>query len=485
MPNKAALLQQMEELRTAVVTKTAEFEADKITGTEYSEFITKAEKDNEDKAIALKTLKAAQGWTGAAEPIPSGNPPTAGGEAPDHIRKYREGFAELKSAAATQTRRRAEIGFEFGFKNMSEDMRMKAQGTTGLSGEAASGTSVPAALVGGSYFLAGTAGPFIAPEFVPGVVDLRFYENVIASLIPTYACDSPVVTYVREATWTNNAAAVLEGATKPTSTHSFTRFTEQVGKVANLERVTDELVQDAQYIWSLLQQRLVQGVQRKEEVEILAGAGYPGVNGLLNRTAGFTAPQVVTAITNLVVPSAGTAGAGASSDTVASVTPGRQVKGTGTTGTPPTGIAIAEGILQAIVDIRVQHFFEPDAIVMNPQDYVTVRLSKDVNQQYYGGSMFGADYGYPQNQGTPGATSTFGLWGKKVVTTPAMPAGLILVGDFASYNRVLRRGGLRVDIANTNGTDFEQNLWTARAEERIGLMVERPELFELISLANA
>ena len=99
--------------------------------------------------------------------------------------------------------------------------------------------------------------------------------------------------------------------------------------------------------------------------------------------------------------------------------------------------------------------------------------------------MFGADYGYPQNQATPSAVSTFGLWGKKVVTTPAMPAGFILVGDFGGYNRVLRRGGLRVDITNTNGTDFEQNLWTARAEERIGLMCERPELFELIQLKNA
>ena len=483
MPNKQALLQQMEELRAEVKTKTAAFEAGDLAVSEYATFMDKAEKSSEDNGVALKTLRAAQGWASGAEPQPSGEPPAA--ETPEYITKYREGYQTLKSAAATNTRRRAEVSFDFGLKNMSEDMRMKAQGVGGMSGESTSGTTPPAALVPGSYFLAGTAGPFIAPEFVPGVVDLRFYENVIAQLIPTYACDSPVVTYVRESTWTNQAAAVPEGATKPTSTHSFQRFTEQVGKVANLERVTDELVQDAAYIWSLLQQRLVQGVQRKEEVEILAGIGYPGVNGLLNRSLGFTQPQVVPALTNLVVPSAGTAGAGAASNTVASVTPGRAVAGTGTTGTPPTGIGIAEGILQAITDIRVQHFFEPDAIVMNPLDYVTVRLSKDVNQQYYGGSMFGADYGYPQNQGLPGATTTFGLWGKKVVTTPAMPVGLVLVGDFADYNRVLRRGGLRVDIVNTNGTDFEQNLWTARAEERIGLMVERPELFELIHLTNA
>jgi HK97 family phage major capsid protein len=215
----------------------------------------------------------------------------------------------------------------------------------------------------------------------------------------------------------------------------------------------------------------------------MAGSGMPGVNGLLNRSAGFTAPQTVTAITNLVFPTGGTPGIGASTDTVASVTPGRAVVGTGT-GVAPTGVQIAEGILQALTDIRVKTFFEPDAVVMNPLDFLTVRLSKDLNNQYFGGSFFGADYGYNQNQPTPQAVNQFGLWGKKVVTTPAIPVGLILVGDFAGWNKVLRRGGLRVDITNVNGTDFEQNLWTCRAETRVGLMVERPELFELIQLQN-
>ena len=481
MPTIDSLKRQSEELRREVSEKLKAFEADEITVDEFVSFREKAEKESDTVGVAIKNLRAAQGLAGSADPQPSGEP--AEPQIPEQFKQYREGFERLKEAAAN--RERGEATFEFGLKSYQDEMRMKTQGVTGLSGEGASGTSAPAALANGAYFLAGTAGPFIAPEFVPGVVDLRFYENVVAQLIPSYAVDSPVVTYVRESTWTNNAAATPEGATKPTSTHSFTRYTEQVGKIANLERATDEMIQDAAYIWSLIQQRCVQGVQRKDEIELVAGAGMPGVNGLLNRTAGFTAPQTVTAITNLVWPATGTPGIGAGSDTVASVTPGRAVTGTGSSGTAPTGTAIAEGILNAIVDIRVQHFFEPDAILMNPLDFLTIRLAKDNNLQYYGGSMFGADYGYNQNQPTPQATNTFALWGKKVVTTPAMPQGLILVGDFAGWNRILRRGGLRTDITNVNGTDFEQNLWTCRSEERVGLMVERPELFELIQLKNA
>lgn len=478
MPSLDSLGRRSKELETAMEVAIKEFEADKISIDEFISTRERVEKESEKVGVAMKNLRAAQGLAGSADPVPSGDPHEQ--IVPDHIKSYREGFEQIKSAA--QSKNRGGAIFEFGFKSFNEEARMKAQGVTGLSGEGGSGTTQPSALANGAYFLTGTAGPFIQPEFIPGVVDLRFYENVIASLIPSYATDSPVVTYVRESTWTNNAAGTWEGATKPTSTHSFTRYAEQVGKLANLERATDEMISDASYIWSLIQNRCVQGVQREEEVQLLAGAGMPGVNGLLNRTSGFTAPQTISAVTNLVVPATGTPGIGAGTATVSSVTPGRAV--VGASGVAPTGIAIAEGILHAITDIRVTHFFEPDAVVMNPLDFLTIRLSVDQNGQYLGGSFFGRDYGYPQSEGTPQAINNFSLWNKRVVTTPAMPQGYILVGDFAGWNRILRRGGLRVDITNVNGTDFEQNLWTCRAEERIGLMVERPELFELIVLQN-
>jgi HK97 family phage major capsid protein len=480
----ASLKQRSKELEREVSEKLKAFEADEITADELEQVVKTADKESEKIGIAIKNVRAAQGLAGSSDPNPEGQPEHA---QPMHLKEYQEGFEKLKEAANPKTRHPESVSFDFAFKSYQEDMRMKAQGVTGLSGEAASGTTAPSALAANSYFLTGTAGPFIQPEFVQPIVELRFYQNVIADLIPSYATDSPVVTWVRESTWTNNAAATPEGATKPTSTHSLQRFTAQVGKIANLERVTDELVMDAPMVWGLIQQRLVQGVQRQEEIELVAGAGYPGVGGLLSFAGSFQAPMTVPAVTNLSFPTAGTPGIGAAPDTVATVTPGRAVYGgagaaAGTN--PPTDIQIAEGLLRAITDIRVNTFFEPTAIIMNPLDYLTVRLAKDLNNQYYGGSMFGRDYGFAANEPTPQAVFQFGLWGLKTVATPAMPQGLALTGDFADWDRVLRRGGLRVDITNTNGTDFEQNLWTARAEERIGLMVERPEVHELVQFLN-
>jgi HK97 family phage major capsid protein len=347
------------------------------------------------------------------------------------------------------------------------EMGWKTQGVTGLQGEAASGTSAPSALSG--YFLGGTAGPAIEPEFIPGIAELRFYPNVIAGLFPAMPVSSPVVTYVRESSWTNNAAAVNEGATKPVSTSGLTRYTEQLGKIAHLSVVTDELIQDSAYFWALIQRRLADGVIRKEEVELLAGAGYPSVNGLLSRTTSFTKPATVTAVTNLVIPGSSVAGVGA-----------------GTTGTAPTGTQIAEGVLAAITDIRTLQFYEPDAVIMNPADYMTVRLAKDGQGQYLGGSFFGNSYGNALSAPISGAVAEgLALWSVKTVTTPALPQGYILVGAFNAAGQVLRKGGLQVDLTNSDANNFQQNLWTVRAEERVGLLIERPELFELAALKNA
>lgn len=468
MTDKDSLRKRAKDLEAEVTAKMADTS---LTAAQKAEFLDKAEAENAEIATAFKNYDRALQFRAGSELREEPGKPEDQRQVDPRMKAVGDAYMAAKSAAAGHVRE--SVSFELG---------MKTQGATGLMGEAASGTSTPSSLSG--YFLGGSAGAVITPEFIPGIVELQFYPNVIASLFPSMPVSSPVVSYVKESAWTNNAAAVNEGATKPTSTNAVTRLTEQLGKIAHLSHVTDELIQDAPYFWALVQNRLAQGVVRKEEIELLAGSGYPGVNGLLNRTTGFTKPQTITAVTNLVIPGASIPGTGAGTDTVASVTPGRAVVGTGTTGTAPTGVQIAEGILSAITDIRTLQFFEPDAVVVNPADWMTIRLAKDGQGQYLGGSFFGTNYGNGQNVGNQAIDPSISLWGKRVVSSPVIPPGYILVGDFSDGGQVLRKGGLQVDMTNTNGTDFEQNLWTVRAEERVGLLVERPELFELVVLQN-
>ena len=471
--NREGMRKRAEQLKEEVVAKTADLEAEKITKAEYREFVSKAYEETEEISTTLKAYSQASSMSGGTEVGPaSSEVAMVADERMTRAKAIASEYATMKAHAADK--RQGSFAFDLG---------LKTQGEASLQGENAFGTTAGVALTGGQYFLPGTAGPDVLPSFIPGILELRWYDNVIASLFPTFPTDSPVVSYVRESNWTNNSAATGEGQTFPTSTNQITRYTAQLGKVANIARVTDEVVQDAPYFWALVQKRTAQGVARQEEVQILAGNGYPGVEGLLGLSTQFTLPQTVAAVSNLVVPSLNTPGEGAASATITSVTPGRAIVGSG--GQAVSGSQIAIGIFSMLTDIRVNHFFEPTAIVMNPFDWFTLRTWQDANGQFMAGSPWSVDYGQPQNNvdiQVQAVDPQLNIWGKRVATTPAIPQGYILVGDFTNGAQLLRKGGLRVEMVNVNGFDFEQGMWTMRAYTRVGLAVERPELFELAQL---
>ena len=493
MPNMLALKQQAAELNRDVSLKIKECEDGIITGPDLEVFMEGAVKKDAEIASGIKAFNAANKWRAGGDPEPDGEPQASEsmGAKAQLAQQNWDTYKQLQSRAQANLSNKGsgkgDFSFTIGLKYGDDNMITKAQGIAGLQGEYTSGTTVPPTgnLATGVYFPGGTAGPTVEPTFLPGIVEMRFYENVIASLFPSMPVSGPIVSYVKETAFTNAAAAVPEGATKPTSSSAVQRYSEQVGKLANLERVTDEMIQDAPYFWSLVQRRGVFGLGRKEEIELLCGLGMPGINGLYNRSvagsfsypSGFNTPTVVTPVTNVVV--GGAPGAGTGSATIASLTPGRKF-------TLPTdltkGTAAAEALLQMITDIRLTWFYEPDAILLNPVDWLTIRLAKDANGQYLGGSFFGTNYGVTASAGAPsglGVEQGLSLWNKRVVATPVQPVGFPLVGDFGDGGAVLRLGGLRVDLSNTNGFDFEQNLWTMRIEERVGLMIEHPELFEI------
>jgi HK97 family phage major capsid protein len=448
-----------------------------ISGAQLKSFMDKAEAESQDIGNRLKSYDRSLAFRAGSEMGDSGLDDAAA------VRRERgqaniKAYSQLKQAANPATKSQGQYLFE-------ADVRTKAQGFASMMGEDAFGTTAGVGLSGGSYFLPGTAGPAVAPQFVPGIVELRFYENVFSSLFPNFPTSSPVVTYLREASWTNQSFPTNEGATKPISSNTLLRYTEQVGKISNSVKVTDELIQDSPMFWALIQNRGSQGITRQEEVEMLAGGGYPSINGLLPRSTGFTKAQTVSAVPNLAI---GNATGSAATTEFVTVTPGRKlttIAPTYASGINDHGGQIAEAVLNCITDIRYATFFEPDAVVMNPVDFQTVRLSKASTGEYLGGSFFGASTGQPLDRPTSMAVDTgLTLWNCRVITTPVIPQGFVLVGDFADAGMVLRLGGLQVAVTNTDGQDFAQGVWTARFDQRVGLLIERPELFVLLQIVS-
>lgn len=280
---------------------------------------------------------------------------------------------------------------------------------------------------------AGAAGGVI-PTYLPGVTEILFRRLVVSDVFPQGATSSPTIIYLKESAVTNAAAAVAEGGAKPQSDLNLTQVTETVKKLANAIKVSDESLEDIAFIQSYVNARLTLFLRLTEEDQLLNGSGSgANMTGLLNRS-GLQAAQVQ------------------GSD------------------------SIPDAIYKEVTKIRTLAFVEPDAIIMNPNDWQAVRLSKDSNGQYYAGGPFTGAYG------NGGYATQNQLWGMTVVVTPALAAKTVVVGAFAAGAQIFRKGGLTVEATNSNEDDFLKNLVAIRAEERLALAVYRPGAFGTATL---
>jgi HK97 family phage major capsid protein len=291
--------------------------------------------------------------------------------------------------------------------------------------------------------LNGAAGVMALPDYLPGIVDLRYAPLAVAQLFAQGATTSPIVSYVKEASETQGAAATSEKTIKGQADATFARVNEQVGKVAAFFKITDEMLQDVAQAESFLSNRLIAQVQREEENESLNGTGYPALAGILGRSGLQAAISA------------------------------------GTTGTLANPMLLAEAVFQQRTKIRTTAFVEPDAVVMNPTDWQYIQLAKDANKQYFSGGPFSGAYG------NGGYSNVAALWGLKVVTTPRIASGTALVGGFQECGQFFRRQGVTVEMTNSNVDDFQNNLITVRAESRSALAVYRPGGFGTVTITWA
>lgn len=285
---------------------------------------------------------------------------------------------------------------------------------------------------------AGLGGQLVAPQLLPGIVGLKFQPLTVADLFASGTTNSSSISYVIESAFQDLTATVAEKGAKPQLDLTLARRQDNVTKIANVAKVTDEMFQDAPAFESYLSNRMVFGVKRVEEAQLLNGNGTPpNLQGVMQRSG----------LATTVVTAAGL-----------------------------TALKAIEGIYNQITALRAVSFVEPDAIVIHPTDWQTIRLGKDSQNQYYGGGPFTGAYG----NATPSNLQQ--LWGLKVVVTTAIAQGTVLVGGFQECGQVFRRQGITLEMTNSNVDDFVNNLITLRAEERLALAVYRPAGFGKVTL---
>ncbi|RPJ53252.1 MAG: phage major capsid protein, partial [Acidobacteria bacterium] len=242
---------------------------------------------------------------------------------------------------------------------------------------------------------------------------------------------SNLVQYMRETAFVNAAAPVLEGGIKPESTLTFEQASDPVRKISHGRAVTEELLEDAPAISSYSYARLRMGVLQAEQNQLINGDGTaPNISGILDRVG--LAPDM---------PRNGAA-------------------------TPPQ--TNADVILAQMMAIYASSYLMPDGVVLNPINWTPILMMKTTTGEYFAGGPF-----------QPLQTPT--LWGLPVAVTPAIAAGLGIVGAFKTGGQIFRKGGVQVEASNSHSDFFIKNLIAIRAEERLALAIYRPGAFGTVS----
>ncbi len=270
---------------------------------------------------------------------------------------------------------------------------------------------------------AGNAGAAIEPNRLQGIHELPKPRLTIRKLITPGQTERPIVPYTVETGFTNNADVVAEGKLKPQSDLTLTRKTETTKVIAHWVRASNQILEDAPQVRSLIDSRLIFGLQLKEEYQLLHGDGTgENLHGIIPQATAFAPP------TGLVTPS------------------------------PTTGIdALRIAMLQAVLAQ-----YPATAHVLHDVDWSNIELLKDSEGRYL--------IGNPQGSIAPT------LWGLPVVTTQSIAVGKFLTGAFQMGAQLYDQWASRIEVGFQND-DFTTNNVTIRAEERLALAVYRPEAF--------
>lgn len=284
------------------------------------------------------------------------------------------------------------------------------------------------------------------PQILPGIQrnPEAIGTRAVRSVLLNGRTTSATIAYVQENVFTNAAATVAEAVStvtgaKPESSLTFTQADAPVQVIAHWIPVSRQALDDVPMLQSYIEGRLLDGLVREENDQLLNGDGTaPNISGLLDQSG----IQVLD-----------------------------QTYFTGAPVNTASGLGSAEmfnRILRAKTLIMTTGDSNATFIILNPTDYESLVTAADTTENYFGAGPF-------SNGGVPR------IWGLDVVQTEAMTAGNYLVGD-GTAAQVWDRWDARIYMADQHDDFFVRNLFVLLAEERLGLTVYRPSAFALVDV---
>ena len=287
----------------------------------------------------------------------------------------------------------------------------------------------------------GTPGSFGTIQRDPIVLPPQRTKRV-RDLFPSRQTTAAVIEYFRLSGFTNNAATVSERSgspevftAKPQSTLAFVGEQAPVRTLAHWEAAHRNVLADEPQLRSIIDNELLYGLRLQEDAQIITGNGSgENLQGILGATG--------------VQTYAWSAGA-----------------------TLPVKDTKADAIRRAAT-LSFLAYYEPTGVVMHPNDWEDVELTKDSNGQYLV-AVSVALGGEPR------------VWRLPVIETPAMTEGTCVVGAFGTGAQLYDRDGPSIRISEQHSDFFIRNAIVVLAEQRLALAVKRPEAFVKVTFNNA
>jgi HK97 family phage major capsid protein len=255
------------------------------------------------------------------------------------------------------------------------------------------------------------------------------FLNVIA----TATTDSDVVEWLEETTYTNAAAETAEFTDSPESSLAFTVRSSNVREIPHFIPVTRRALADAAFVESWINNRLIDGVRRRLQTQVLSGNGsgqnFQGIYG---------------------------------------------VSGIGSIDRSSTGLSMTDSLHRCITTIRTAAFVEPDFIGIHPEDWEAIRLVRGDALTTDGTNDVAGKVGYIY--GDPAGNGPATLWGVPVIVHAAFTSGTPLVGRGADATLFVREG-LSVAASDSHASYFTERKVAILATMRAAFAVTQPLAF--------
>lgn len=257
-----------------------------------------------------------------------------------------------------------------------------------------------------------------APQEDERISRIAFDEQEERSLVNLPApgtMSQEVLSYLEETTFTNNAVEKAEGSALGEAAFAFTERTVSARWLGTYVPVTEQSLSDIDFIESYLRGRVGFQVNQRLASQLLNGDDVaPNIGGYYTK-----------------------------------------VTQTQAKGTDPVFDAIYKGIVKC----RVNGFAEPDALVVHPNDWQDIRLTRTADGIYILG-----------NPADRGAETLFGL---PVYQTTHATENTALTGAFRAHSQFFVREGVSLAATNAHSTYFVEGKVAIRATMRAALAVYR------------